>query len=102
MVIDGETLRAFPRPQALADAGVDGLRAIKFSRRKAEYITGISERIAAGELSLEAMRDMPDEEIVGALMALRGVGANGRRTGCSFAHSGDPTASRTATSRCSG
>lgn len=75
IVIDGETLRAFPRPQALADAGVDGLRAIKFSRRKAEYITGISERIAAGELSLEAMRDMPDDEIVGGLMALRGVGA---------------------------
>ncbi|MXY45799.1 MAG: DNA-3-methyladenine glycosylase 2 family protein [Chloroflexi bacterium] len=75
ILIDGETLRAFPRPQALADAGVDGLRAIKFSRRKAEYISSISERIAAGELSLEAMRDMPDDEIVGGLMALRGVGA---------------------------
>ena len=71
----GETLHSFPRPQTLADAGVEGLRAIKFSMRKAEYITGISQQIVSGDLSLEAMRDLPDEEIVSGLMALRGVGA---------------------------
>ena len=75
IVIDGETLHAFPHPETLADAGVEGLRAIKFSGRKAEYITGISERIARGELSLEAMRDLPDAELVDGLVALRGVGA---------------------------
>ncbi len=72
---DEETLYAFPRPQTIADAGIDGLRAIKFSGRKSEYITGISERIASGELSLEAMRNLPDDEIVSSLIALRGVGA---------------------------
>ena len=75
IVIGGETLHAFPQPQALADAGVEGLRAIKFSGRKAEYITGISQQIVSGDLSLEAMRDLPDEEIVSNLLALRGVGA---------------------------
>lgn len=75
VTIDGETLRSFPRPQILADAGPDGLRAIKFSMRKAEYITGISRQIVSGELSLEAMRDLPDDEIVSGLLALRGVGA---------------------------
>ncbi len=75
VTIGGETLHAFPRTETLADAGPDGLRAIKFSRRKAEYITGISEQIVSGELSLEAMRDLPDDEIVSGLLALRGVGA---------------------------
>ena len=75
ITIGGETLYAFPRPQTIAEAGVEGLRAIKFSGRKAEYITGISERVASGELSLEAMRSLPDDEIVSGLLALRGVGA---------------------------
>ena len=75
ITICGETLHAFPRPDTIADAGVDGLRAIKFSGRKAEYITGISQRIASGDLSLEALRELPDDEIVSGLIALRGVGA---------------------------
>ena len=75
ITISGETLHAFPLPQTLADAGPDGLRSIKFSMRKAEYITGISQQIVSGELSLEAMRDLPDDEIVSGLLALRGVGA---------------------------
>ena len=72
---DQETLHSFPRPETLADAGPDGLRAIKFSMRKAEYITGISQQIVSGDLSLEAMRDLPDDEIISGLLALRGVGA---------------------------
>ena len=75
VTIGGEMLHSFPRPHTIAEAGVEGLRAIKFSRRKAEYITGISQQIVSGELSLEAMRDLPDDEIVSNLMALRGVGA---------------------------
>ena len=75
ITIDGETLHSFPSPQTLAEAGVEGLRAIKFSRRKAEYITDISQQIVSDELSLEAMRELPDDEIVGNLIALRGVGA---------------------------
>ena len=75
VTIESETLHSFPRPETLASAGPDGLRAIKFSMRKAEYITGISQQIVSGELSLEAMRDLPDDEIVSGLLALRGVGA---------------------------
>ena len=74
VTIGGEMLHSFPRPHTIAEAGVEGLRAIKFSRRKAEYITGISQQIVSGELSLEAMRDLPDDEIVSGLLALRGVG----------------------------
>ena len=75
VTIGGEMLHSFPRPHTIAEAGVEGLRAIKFSGRKAEYITGISQQIVSGELSLEAMRDLSDDAIVSGLLALRGVGA---------------------------
>ena len=35
--LEGGTFHAFPRPEALVTAGVEGLRAIKFSTRKSEY-----------------------------------------------------------------
>ncbi|MDA0769298.1 MAG: DNA-3-methyladenine glycosylase [Chloroflexi bacterium] len=72
--VDGELYRAFPSPQSLADAGVDGLRKIKFSQRKAEYIADISKQIVSGELDLESMRHQPAEDVVKALTKIRGIG----------------------------
>ena len=46
--IEGKTYHAFPRPEALGEAGVSGLRAIKFSTRKAEYVVDIATRVAFG------------------------------------------------------
>jgi DNA-3-methyladenine glycosylase II len=72
--LDGSTYYAFPRPEALAAAGVSGLRAIKLSRRKAEYIVDIAARVASGELDLEGLRGQPAEDAVRALTSIRGVG----------------------------
>ena len=74
MELGGETYYAFPRPEALVTAGVDGLRDIKFSARKAQYIVDISARVGSGELDLEGLRGRPDEEVVRSLTAIRGVG----------------------------
>ena len=73
MAVDGETYRAFPRPEDLAAAGVEGLRSIKFSRPKAEYVADIASRIAAGELDLD-LGGRPADEVVTALVDIRGVG----------------------------
>lgn len=73
--IGGETRKAFPSPTALADAGTDALRAIKFSARKAEYIHGIAAQVADGSLDLDAIGALPSEDAVERLMSLRGVGA---------------------------
>lgn len=70
----GETHCAFPQPRAIAEAGVEGLRAIKFSRRKAEYITDISRLAASGELALDDLRGLAADEVERRLTALRGVG----------------------------
>ncbi len=70
----GETHCAFPPPRAIAEAGVEGLRAIKFSQRKAEYITDISRLAASGELALDDLRGLATDEVERRLTALRGVG----------------------------
>jgi DNA-3-methyladenine glycosylase II len=72
--VEGVTYHAFPRPEAILEAGVEGLRAIKFSARKAEYITDIAARVASGEMDLEGLRHQPDEEVVRTLVGIRGVG----------------------------
>ena len=66
--------RVFPSPEAIAEAGTEVLRGIKFSARKAEYIVDIAESVASGDLDLDALADLPDEAIVEELVKLRGVG----------------------------
>ncbi len=74
MKIAGVTYHAFPRPEALVAAGVEGLRAIKFSTRKSEYIVDISAAVASGTLEPEELYHQPDEEVIRLLTSLRGVG----------------------------
>ena len=70
----GVPYHAFPRPETLVAAGVEGLRAIKFSGRKAEYIVDISSMVASRQLDLEGLRSLPDDEVINTLTGIRGVG----------------------------
>ncbi len=72
--VNGMDYRAFPSPTAIAEAGIDELRGMKLSARKAEYIADIAESVASGSLDLDALADLPDESIVEELVRLRGVG----------------------------
>ena len=72
--IDGVTYRAFPHPEALVAAGAEGLRAIRFSARKSEYIVDISAVVASGKLEPEGLHHQPDEEVIRILTGIRGVG----------------------------
>jgi DNA-3-methyladenine glycosylase II len=58
----------------LAGLRVADLRALQFSNRKAEYIIGAAQAIAAGELSLQVLEGLPDEEVISRLTGLRGIG----------------------------
>lgn len=64
----------YPSPEIIAALDVDELRAMQFSTRKAEYMIGLSQAIAAGSLDLEKLRGMEDEEVITELVAYRGVG----------------------------
>jgi DNA-3-methyladenine glycosylase II len=72
--LDGVAVHAFPAPAALADVPPDELRAMQFSQRKAEYIVGLAQELAAGRLDLGALAGAPDQAVVTRLTAVRGLG----------------------------
>ena len=71
---EGTTVYAFPAPTALAAAPPSELRAMQFSERKAEYIVGLARHIVSGELDLDALRRLSNDEVIERLTAVRGFG----------------------------
>ncbi len=67
-------LVAFPRPESLAGASVEELRRCGLSQRKAEYVRELSRRVVSGEVDLEGLEHLGDEEVAGAVMSMRGFG----------------------------
>ena len=70
----GETLYAFPTPEQLAGTDPARLHELQFTRRKAEYIVGLAEKMASGELDQERLYQLPEAEIREKLLAVRGLG----------------------------
>lgn len=63
-------VRAFPARERIAAASEEELFSLGFSRRKAEYVTGL----ARSDLDLAGLALRPDEEVQAQLTALRGLG----------------------------
>jgi 3-methyladenine DNA glycosylase/8-oxoguanine DNA glycosylase len=61
-------------PEGLSKASAQDIRSCGTSLRKAEYIKGIADACLSGDLDLNALRSMTDEEVVRALRSLRGIG----------------------------
>lgn len=72
--INGETWHVFPTAEQVAQLEYEQLRELQFNRRKAEYIIDLARKIVDGELDLERLWEMSDEEIMEELIRLRGVG----------------------------
>ena len=73
--VAGFTHYAFPRPQAIAEATVEELRALKLSWRKAEYLQGVAQAEIEMPGGLDRVANLEDEDVVKEITALRGVGA---------------------------
>ncbi|HZD80538.1 MAG TPA: Fe-S cluster assembly protein HesB [Actinomycetota bacterium] len=73
---DGAYGRAFPGPEAMADAGPDFYRQVARAGYRGAYLIGLARAVAEGELDLEGLRDpaLPDEEVERRLLDLPGVG----------------------------
>jgi len=67
-------LMAFPRPADIAALGVDELRSCGLSRRKAEYVLELAQKMARGEIETSAWDETPDEDLIRLLQEQRGVG----------------------------
>jgi 3-methyladenine DNA glycosylase/8-oxoguanine DNA glycosylase len=61
---------AFPTRERLARVNEGELVAVGFSRRKEEYVLGL----ARSDLDLDALCDLPDDEVRARIVALRGLG----------------------------
>jgi len=68
--VRAEHAYSFPTRERLAVADPEELFALGFSRRKAEYVTGL----ARSDLDLHALALLPDDEVKAALTALPGIG----------------------------
>ncbi|MEW5570179.1 DNA-3-methyladenine glycosylase family protein [Rossellomorea marisflavi] len=64
----------YPSPEKIATLTVDELRELQFSQRKAEYVIGVGEKVASGELNLEELARESDEVIIKELTKIRGIG----------------------------
>jgi DNA-3-methyladenine glycosylase II len=63
-----------PTPAELAATTAARLRRAGQSRQKLRYLTDLARRVASGRLALDALDGLPDEAVIGALTAIRGVG----------------------------
>ncbi|WP_165047444.1 MULTISPECIES: DNA-3-methyladenine glycosylase [unclassified Adlercreutzia] len=61
-------------PEAVSALGVDGLQSCGMTFRKAGYIKSFAEKVLSGAFDLDALEAMDDEEAIGALTSLKGVG----------------------------
>ena len=61
---------AFPTRERLSRANEEGLTALGFSRRKAEYVLGL----ARAELDFDELASLPDDEVKARITSLRGLG----------------------------
>ncbi len=67
---DGTT----PTPEELIDTDPDALRAVGLSRAKASYLRSLAEHVVSGELELDRLTELPDDEVAAQLTAVKGLG----------------------------
>jgi DNA-3-methyladenine glycosylase II len=64
-----------PTPQEILDEDPDTLRvAAGFSRAKVVYLRSLAEHVLDGELVLERLAELPDDEVIRELTAVKGIG----------------------------
>ena len=69
-IFDGRT----PSPEDLLGASEEDLRAAGLSGRKVEYIRDLAAHVISGELELDRLDDLGDEEVIAEIVAVRGLG----------------------------
>ena len=69
-LFDGRT----PSPEALLEAEEADLRAAGLSGRKVEYLRDLAAHVISGELELDRLDELSDEEAIEEIVAVRGLG----------------------------
>ena len=69
-LFDGRT----PAPEELLEVDVDTLRSAGLSRAKASYVRSLAEHVVSGELELDRLDELSDEQVAAELVAVKGLG----------------------------
>ncbi|MEM7102430.1 MAG: DNA-3-methyladenine glycosylase [Bacteroidota bacterium] len=72
--IDNINYYCFPEPEVVAGLTIDILKAIQFSRQKAEYIIGIAQIMSKGQLTKSHLAQFSFDEARKELVKIKGVG----------------------------
>jgi len=64
----------FPSPDALASTPSESLRAVGLSEAKTRAVHDLAAHVLDGRLPLERLRELDDEAVIEALVAVRGIG----------------------------
>jgi DNA-3-methyladenine glycosylase II len=65
---------ATPSPEQLLEAPEEDLRACGLSGRKTEYVRDLAAHVLSGELELDRLEELGDEEAIEEIVAVRGLG----------------------------
>ena len=63
-----------PTPEAFAAVTDEQLRAAGISRQKGAYLRDLCTKVTSGALDLNALDAMPDEDVIAALVQVKGIG----------------------------
>ncbi|NLP44170.1 MAG: DNA-3-methyladenine glycosylase 2 family protein [Peptococcaceae bacterium] len=61
-------------PACIAEASVEDIQQCGTTFRKANYIKDISVAVLSGELNLEELKQLPDQQVIKRLTSLKGIG----------------------------
>jgi DNA-3-methyladenine glycosylase II len=61
-------------PEALLSISDDQLRAAGLSRQKSAYLRDLGQKVAAGELPIDALAELTDDEVIDAIVKVKGLG----------------------------
>ncbi len=65
---------AAPSPEQLLEASEADLRGAGLSGRKVEYVRDLATHVIEGELEVDSLDRLPDEEVIEEIVAVRGLG----------------------------
>ena len=63
-----------PLPAELVETSDEKLRGIGLSRQKSAYLKDLASRVVAGELPVDTLHELTDDEIIAALTQVKGIG----------------------------
>ena len=71
--VEGQLIYSL-EPEMLTEVSPQQIRELQFTMSKSHAIVAVAQAMARGEVSLEVLADLPDNEVIARLSAIKGIG----------------------------